>query len=193
MTIVNPKQKKLLDEYDNISIAIELISLGARMQLLESETHLKRPFLVKLYKEIKGNCSPKGLLPFSESWFVIWEKNIHSSFFYNIYSSLEEGGEGLSDIKTLIQSYKIYREQCAAMKCDELLSLNRAWTLVKFIDSKILSMMQCTSCFGSFVTYAYQLKNNFSCVFCQPPSRAIKNSSPRILNCRIQDDCTVSC
>lgn len=48
-----------------IRLALTLIRLGARMQLLEAETALSRDRLVKLYKEVKGVLPPKGILPCS--------------------------------------------------------------------------------------------------------------------------------
>ena len=47
---MNKKNKSILDESKDIQLAIELIQLGARLQLLESETSLSRDRLVKLYK-----------------------------------------------------------------------------------------------------------------------------------------------
>lgn len=52
---------------------IELITLGARLQMLESETQLSRGRLIKLYKELRGSPPPKGMLPFSTDWFMTWE------------------------------------------------------------------------------------------------------------------------
>ena len=49
---------------------MELISLGARLQMLESETQLSRGRLIKLYKELRGSPPPKGMLPFSTDWFM---------------------------------------------------------------------------------------------------------------------------
>ncbi len=49
---------------------MELITLGARLQMLESETQLSRGRLIKLYKELRGSPPPKGMLPFSTDWFM---------------------------------------------------------------------------------------------------------------------------
>lgn len=62
------------------------LSLGARLQMLESETQLSRGRLIRLYKELRGSPPPKGMLPFSTDWFMTWEQNIHSSMFYNVYA-----------------------------------------------------------------------------------------------------------
>lgn len=67
---------------------MELITLGARLQMLESETQLSRGRLIKLYKELRGSPPPKGMLPFSTDWFMTWNKTFmlrcsvtHGSFY----------------------------------------------------------------------------------------------------------------
>ena len=62
--------KSVVQEVKEIALAIELIELGARLQLLEAETSLSRDRLIRLYKEVKGESPPKGMLPFSTDWFV---------------------------------------------------------------------------------------------------------------------------
>ncbi|WP_415844021.1 FlhC family transcriptional regulator, partial [Yersinia intermedia] len=47
-------KKSIVQEVKEIQLAMELISLGARLQILESETQLSRGRLVKLYKELRG-------------------------------------------------------------------------------------------------------------------------------------------
>ena len=66
--------KSLVDEMRQVQMAIELIELGARLQVLETETDLSRSRLVKLYKEVRGMSPPKGMLPFSTDWFITWAK-----------------------------------------------------------------------------------------------------------------------
>ena len=62
--------------------------MGARLQVLESETTLSRERLLRLYKEINGESPPKGMLPFSTDWFLTWQPNIHSSLFLGSYRHL---------------------------------------------------------------------------------------------------------
>jgi hypothetical protein len=70
------RTKSVVLEAREIQLAIELIELGARLQLLEAETSLSRDRLIKLYKELKGASPPKGMLPFSTDWFVTWLPNM---------------------------------------------------------------------------------------------------------------------
>ena len=72
-------EKSIVQEARDIQLAMELITLGARLQMLESETQLSRGRLIKLYKELRGSPPPKGMLPFSTDWFMTWEQNVHAS------------------------------------------------------------------------------------------------------------------
>lgn len=77
--------KSILDESRQIARAVKLIQLGARLQVLESETDLSYERLLRLYKEVAGKSSPKGQLPYSTDWFLTWQPNIHASLFANIF------------------------------------------------------------------------------------------------------------
>ena len=113
--------KSILEEIKEAQIAMELISFGARMQVLESETSLSRRRLLKLYKELRGCPPPKGMLPFSEDWFMSWEQNIHSSMFYNIFLYLSKT-EVCRPVEAMVKAYRLYLEQCPM-----LLDENRYW------------------------------------------------------------------
>ncbi len=58
-------EKSLVTEMQQVQLAIELIQLGARLQVVETETSLTRGRLIRLYKEVRGAPPPKGMLPFS--------------------------------------------------------------------------------------------------------------------------------
>ena len=75
------RNKSVITEANEIRLAVDLVKLGARLQLLEAETNLSRERLLKLYKEVKGESPPKGMLPFSTDWFMTWQPNIHASLF----------------------------------------------------------------------------------------------------------------
>ena len=160
-------------EAQEIRLAAELITLGARMQVLEAETSLSRDKLLKLYKELKGVSPPKGMLPFSADWYLTWLPNIHSSMFYNIYVFMRESGQ-LSHVNAFTRAYRLYLEQIGPDGDEPVLSLTRAWTLIRFFDSDILQLTHCEKCMGRFVTHRYDLEKGFVCGLCQPPSRAGK-------------------
>ena len=63
------RKKSVVSEAREIQASIEMIGLGARLQLLESETSLSRERLIKLYKELKGVSPPKGCCLFPPTGF----------------------------------------------------------------------------------------------------------------------------
>ena len=52
---------------EGLERAVALIQLGARLQVLESETSLSYERLLRLYKEVAGKSPSKGQLPFSNT------------------------------------------------------------------------------------------------------------------------------
>lgn len=171
-------EKSLVLEMRQVQLAIELIGLGARLQVLESETDLSRGRLLRLYKEIRGMSPPKGMLPFSTDWFVTWMPNIHSSLFYNIYRHLYEELAG-NRMESVVRAYRLYLEQISLDCAEPVLGLTRAWTLVRFFESEMLELAPCTCCDGQFVVHAHTPVQNFVCGICMPPSRAGKSGKAR--------------
>jgi len=180
------KEKSVISESEQLQLAIRLINLGARLQLLELQTNLSRERLTKLYKEIKGISPPKGMLPFSTDWFLTWLPNIHSSLFLNIYNFLKKNA-GLDGIEAMAKAYELYLEQALELgttpefqtKDQPVLSLMRAWTLIRFIESDLLKTESCSRCSGHFVVNSYDLNQNYLCNLCNIPSRAGKYQKTR--------------
>jgi flagellar transcriptional activator FlhC len=167
------RTKSILTEAKQIDTAVELIKLGARLQVLESETDLSYERLLRLYKEVAGKSPSKGQLPFSTDWFMTWQPNIHASLFLNIHEYLNKVAE-LDEIDTVIKAYKLYAEQVSAQELELQLSITRAWRLVKFIDNGMLTMTKCSKCSGHFVTHPHEIARHYVCGLCNPPARAGK-------------------
>ncbi|MBI3903625.1 MAG: flagellar transcriptional regulator FlhC [Nitrosomonadales bacterium] len=169
------RNKSVVTEAYQIQIAVELIELGARLQLLQEETALSRERLLKLYKEVKGESPSKGMLPYSTDWFMSWSPNIHSSLFMDIHQFLVTH-TSLSGVEVLIKSYRLYLEQISVSGDEAVLSITRAWFLVRFFDAKMLQSTACSECGGHFVVHSNELYVDYICGICRPPSRAGKTS-----------------
>jgi flagellar transcriptional activator FlhC len=170
------RTKSILTEAKQISRAVTLIHLGARLQVLESETDLSYERLLRLYKEVSGKSPSKGQLPFSTDWFMTWQPNIHASLFLNIHEYLNKVAE-LDEIDTVIKAYQLYQEQTTAQGLEALLSITRAWRLVKFVDNGMLTMTKCSKCGGHFVTHPHEIAKHYVCGLCCPPARAGKGNA----------------
>ncbi len=167
------RNKTVVSDMKDTQLAIELIKLGARLQVLESETMLSRERLLRLYKEVKGVSPPKGMLPFSTDWFLTWQPNVHASVFANIAQYLAAHGD-CRGIEATVKSYKLYLEHCVTSRMEPALSVTRAWTLVRFLEGKLLQTIPCKECGGQFVVHTQDLHQNYHCGICRPPSRAGK-------------------
>ncbi len=168
--------KSVWNESRQIERAVELIKLGARLQVLESETDLSYERLLRLYKEVAGKSPAKGQLPFSTDWFLTWQPNIHASLFFNIYEYLNKTST-LDGIDAIMKAYRLYAEQMGTLGMEPLLSITRAWRLVRFVDNNMLALTKCSQCGGHYVTEPYENARHYVCGLCNPPARAGKGSS----------------
>ena len=167
--------RSLLNENVQFNQAVQLIRLGARMAVLESETELSHERLVRLYREVTGQSPSKGQLPYSTDWFIGWQPNFHSSLYLNIRDNLMNSIE-LDTIDLLIKSWKLYEAEVAAMGVEPMLSITRAWRLVKFVERDMLALTRCSACGGRFVTHPHDWTHrDFVCGLCEPPARAGKS------------------
>jgi flagellar transcriptional activator FlhC len=151
------RSKSVVNEAREIQICIELIKLGARLQLLQEETSLSRERLLRLYKD----------------WFMSWLPNIHSSMFMDIHQYIVKHA-GVTGVDALLKSYCLYQEQLGISEDEPVLSITRAWFMLRFFDAKLLQLTACKECGGNFVVHTDELCANYSCGICRPPSRAGK-------------------
>jgi len=167
------RTKSIVGESRDINLAVQLIQLGARLQVLESETSLSYERLLKLYKEVQGKSPSKGMLPFSTDWFMSWQPNIHSSLFLNIYEYLNKTS-AIDEIDAVIKAFELYIEKTQALGIEAVLTITRAWRLVKFVDAGMVQLTSCSCCGGKFVTHTNELTADYVCGLCNVPSRAGK-------------------
>lgn len=169
--------KSVSQDAHEILLASSMITLGARLQVLEAETSLSHERLARLYREIRGCSPPKGMLPFSVDWFMTWLPNIHSTLFYNVYSFLNARTDS-TGVRAIIDAYRLYLENVRldnlAGNQEPVLSFTRAWTLVRFFNSGLLQLSLCRQCRGHFIAHAHDPQSNFVCPICRPPPRAGK-------------------
>lgn len=171
-------RKSVLRDTEESRLAIEMITLGARLQVLEAELSISRERLTRLYRELRGESPPKGQLPFSPDWFLTWRPNVHSSMFLSAMRFLEANC-AQSRIRTVLSAYRLYLEQVSLIGEEPLMSFTRAWTLTRFADSGVLGLCTCTCCGGRFVRHTCDLQANFVCCLCAPPPRAAKGIRQR--------------
>ncbi|WP_354682512.1 flagellar transcriptional regulator FlhC [Cupriavidus necator] len=169
--------KSVLQDMEQTRLAVEMIGLGARLQVLESEVSLPRVRLLRLYKELCGVSPPKGMLPFSTDWFVTWRPNAHASMLLNAYRFMRRGG-GLDGTRAMLAGFRMYREHVGVIGEAAELSFTRAWTLVRFYERGMLQLARCQCCGGKYVVHAHDPRRHYICRLCMPPARAGKSRKP---------------
>jgi flagellar transcriptional activator FlhC len=167
------RSKSVVSDAEQVQLAAELARLGARLQVLETETNLSRERLLRLYKEVVGQSPPKGMLPFSTDWFMSWMPNIHASIFMNIHAYLLAHTQA-KGIRAIIRAYKLYLEHVQLNDLEKVLSFTRAWSLARFFEAKLLETTPCKCCGGKFVVHTMDLTKDYECGLCNVPSRAGK-------------------
>lgn len=152
-------------------LAIEMIELGARPAVILHSLNMPYARITRLYREMTGRPLPKGTLPFATDWFLQWRANMHASVFLNYHRCLES--LSLQDsTELLLSSYRHYLNWQTAPAGEALLSITRAWTLLRFLESHLLHMRRCSCCDCLFIDDANAPQGNFRCGLCAPPSRA---------------------
>jgi flagellar transcriptional activator FlhC len=170
---MSARMKSVVSDAEQVQLAAELARLGARLQVLETETNLSRERLLRLYKEVRGESPPKGMLPFSTDWFMSWMPNIHASIFMNIHAYLLQHTQA-KGIRAIITAYKLYIEHVELNGLEKVLSFTRAWSLARFFEAKLLETTPCKCCGGKFVVHTMDLTKDYECGLCNVPSRAGK-------------------
>jgi len=77
-------------------------------------------------------------------------------------------------VHAVVKGYRLYLEHIHANSLEPILTLTRAWTLVRFLGS-LLEIAPCTRCSGNFITHKLELNRDYVCGLCRPPSRAGKS------------------
>lgn len=183
-----PRQT-LLEQAKVVEAAAELIRLGARMQVLENMTPMPREKLLRLYKEIRGEAPPRGMLPFSIEWFLEWQPAMHSALYLThrnevrrlngstIHAAGAASGNALWHMPI---AYRVYLESVKACGMEPVLTLTRAWSLERFLSSRMLKEVSCKKCCGVFLGHAHDIERGFICGLCKVPPRAGKTAKAKL-------------
>lgn len=160
-------KSNLVDHAKCTQLAIDLIRLGCRLQVIQIETGLNRNYVHKLYLDVMGGSPKKGQLPNSHDYFLVTkERNVQASLFINIYNKIKDISS-ISHIEAVITTYKLYLEHAQSVSIKPVLSFTRAYVLVKLISSKVLELTPCSKCLGKFVAIPSILNRSYYCAFCR--------------------------
>ena len=145
---------------------------------------MPREKLLRLYKEIKGEAPPRGMLPFSTEWFLEWQPSMHSALYLAHRNEIKKLGTG--DRSEMVLggtplwhmpvAYRAYLNSIKACGMSPVLTLTRAWMLERFLNSKMIKEVACRKCGGVFLGHAHDIERGYVCGLCKVPPRAGKTS-----------------
>jgi flagellar transcriptional activator FlhC len=135
------RNKSVLQEAQDIQKAVDLIRLGARMQMLEAETSLSRERLLKLYKEVRVFRLPRGCFRFPQTGSCPGSRTSMHRCSWRFYRFVRLHAKQ-EDLDAIVQAYRLYNEHIESFEMEQVLSLTRAWTLIRFFDAKLLQSAQ---------------------------------------------------
>jgi flagellar transcriptional activator FlhC len=170
--MATPPKKSVLEDAQLVQRAAQLVGLGARLQVIQSEfPSLSRDRCVSIYKEMTGEPPPKGPLPFSTEWFLFRAPNAHASLFMGIYNRVSVENPDLGRTDVLISAYTLYLQTVQAINNPPILTITRAWSLYRHVASGVLRTIECSSCKGFFVVDPYDVAGQYVCSLCDIQSR----------------------
>jgi len=168
----------LFDEQKQI--AGVLIKQGARAVIVSHETGLAAAVTRRLYKHLKKEPSPSGLLPDSIEYFFSGQNRTHSSAFWRCYKAAQasitkHATETKPKLpmrgKILAVAYDHYQRICGGAQ--HALPIDRMWHLTRVVRSNDqIIEAQCRVCSAVYLTRNYE--TGFVCERCEENSRTTK-------------------
>jgi flagellar transcriptional activator FlhC len=111
--------------------------------------------LLRLYKEVAGKSPSKG--PTAVFHRLVSDLAAqYPCFAVSQHLRVPEQGQRAGRHRCNHEGLPLYNEQIATCGVEPLLSITRAWRLVKFVDNHMLAMTKCSKCGGHFVSEPYE-------------------------------------
>lgn len=152
-----------LDILERHALAIELLSLGARIKIITEETGISPKVLRKAYFDMHQKSPPSGALKFSPNFiYKSLAKTKEATLFIFFYRI--EKHEDFS--RRCIDAYKHYEAHITTIKNKPILDISDSWMLAKWASIGILKLVRCEQCRSAklIVINNNDQQNNVCCV-----------------------------
>ena len=127
--------------------AVRLIQAGARTTLVCQLTELPTKYVKRLYLQLMGNPSPRGMTPFTDAWFRQSEQRmLHAATVWRIHRMVESLGR--SQARTLLDVYDLYVYYVK----QPLLDLTRIVAVLKLVAMAVWEPQSCRHCSKLYLT-----------------------------------------
>lgn len=171
-------KRSLLAEVARYRQAERLLALGARVPVVLEMTRLSSWFLRKLAREVCGTAPRKGQVPNSELWYLRGRNNLQASMFMALYEQTAAlGGRTVDPCDLLIAVYERYASVLRSAGIEPVLTVDRAWWLIKSFRIRNLKLVCCEHCGGRFVRHFGDLERGYACDSCRQAAMAARSAA----------------
>lgn len=127
--------------------AVRLIQAGARTPLVCQLTELPKKLVKRLYIQLRGQPSPRGMTPFTDAWFRESEyRMLHAATVWRIHTQVGSLGRGKA--RTLLDVYDIYLYSVNK----PLLDITRIVAVLKLVTMSVWEPQRCEHCHKLYLT-----------------------------------------
>jgi hypothetical protein len=150
-----------LNTFNRYSLAIELLSLDARISIVAEQTGLSPEILRKLFLEMHHRSSSRGSLRTSpgfifKSFRLLKEATLYAFFFRS---------ENSTDFcRRAINAYRRYATYIGTVsKTHPRLDFSDAWVISEWLDTGVIKLVRCSHC-RSANLITNELQHHVCCV-----------------------------
>ncbi len=125
--------------------SIHLIKLSARVGLAGQLTGLEKKTLKRLYRQLMGQPSPSGQLPYSDTWLLENDRHqFHANLIWNLHQRLK--CPDYSPARILIDVFEVYIQ----MAREPRLNLTRTAFVIQLFTTGLWNEHRCSLCGTAF-------------------------------------------
>lgn len=145
-----------------LGLAHRLLTLNARLPVINALTGLPRRVVVKVHWEVHGTAPTNGLLPYDTHWITKTATNcIHASLFMQAYLTIHDrinnreqvllGQVFLKAFELYLESLRINANPTWRETTEPQLSIDRAYTISRQYHVGQVMFKPCKTCHSGFV------------------------------------------
>lgn len=150
-----------LSTLNNYSLAIELLSLKARISIVAKESGLSAAILRKAYVDMHQRSPASGPLRESPLFMCKNYSKHKEATLCAIFFRLEDPRHCIRRVINGFHRYNSYIE--ATSKNSPLLDFSELWVISTWMESGVLKLVRCSYCRSAKLT-SREMKDNVCCV-----------------------------
>jgi len=150
-----------LSTFSRYSLALEMLSLDARVSIVSKQTGFSREVLREMYEEMHHRSSSAGSVKSSSNFFLKSYRLTKESTAYAFFLRIENSHDFHRQVINAYRYYVSYIRKLS--KSSPLLDFSDAWVLSEWIDEGVIKLVRC-SYFRSAKLITNELRHHVCCV-----------------------------